>query len=141
MNEAKEMTQHMQANSEPLVTIGLPTYNRPAGLKKCLQTIGSQSYKNLEIIISDNCSTDEKVQEVILEFAAKDSRIKHFRQTVNIGLEENILTAIILKPVCSFYSGIPIMFCVPELPGIIQAMISCLMKKCSDLTSQLASKE
>jgi len=89
MNEVKEITQHMQANSEPLVTIGLPTYNRPAGLKKCLQTISSQSYKNLEIIISDNCSTDEKVQEVILEFAAKDSRIKHFRQTVNIGLEEN----------------------------------------------------
>ena len=79
----------MQANSEPLVTVGLPTYNRPAGLKKCLETIISQSYKNLEIIISDNCSTDEKVQQVILEFAARDSRIKHFRQTVNIGLEEN----------------------------------------------------
>lgn len=79
----------MQANSEPLVTVGLPTYNRPAGLKKCLETIISQSYKNLEIIISDNCSTDELVQQVILEFAAKDNRIKHFRQPVNIGLEEN----------------------------------------------------
>ena len=89
MNEVKDITQNMQANSEPLVTVGLPTYNRPAGLKKCLETIISQSYKNLEIIISDNCSTDEKVQQVILEFAAKDSRIKHFRQAVNIGLEEN----------------------------------------------------
>ena len=89
MNEVKDITQNMQANSEPLVTVGLPTYNRPAGLKKCLETIISQSYKNLEIIISDNCSTDEKVQEVIIEFAAKDSRIKHFRQPVNMGLEEN----------------------------------------------------
>jgi len=79
----------MQANSEPLVTIGLPTYNRPAGLKKCLETIITQSYPNLEIIISDNCSTDALVQEVISEFAAKDNRIKHFRQTVNLGLEEN----------------------------------------------------
>lgn len=79
----------MQANSESLVTVGLPTYNRPAGLKKCLETIISQSYRNLEIIISDNSSTDEKVQQVISEFAAKDSRIKHFRQHTNIGLEEN----------------------------------------------------
>lgn len=89
MNEVKDITPNEQANSEPLVTIGLPTYNRPAGLQKCLQTIVDQSYKNLEIIISDNCSTDENVQRIILEFAAKDSRIKHFRQIVNIGLEEN----------------------------------------------------
>lgn len=89
MNEVNQIHQNLQANSEPLVTIGLPTYNRPAGLKKCLETIINQSYKNLEIIISDNCSTDETVQRVILEFASKDSRIKHFRQPVNIGLEEN----------------------------------------------------
>lgn len=89
MNEEKDITPHMQANSEPLVTVGLPTYNRPAGLQKCLETIISQSNTNLEIIISDNCSTDERVQKVIQEFAAKDSRIKHFRQPINIGLEEN----------------------------------------------------
>ena len=89
MNEVNDIRKNVQANSEPLVTIGLPAYNRPAGLKKCLETIVTQSYKNLEIIISDNCSTDELVQQVILEFAAKDSRIKHFRQSANIGLEEN----------------------------------------------------
>ena len=89
MNAINDIQQSLQANSEPLVTIGLPTYNRPAGLKKCLETIINQSYKNLEIIISDNCSTDENVQEVILQFAVKDSRIKHFRQPKNIGLEDN----------------------------------------------------
>lgn len=89
MNEVKEITQNKQAGSEPLVTVGLPVYNRPAGLKKCLETIINQTYKNLEIIISDNGSSDEGVQQVIGEFAAKDNRIKHFRQPVNIGLEEN----------------------------------------------------
>jgi glycosyltransferase involved in cell wall biosynthesis len=79
----------MQANSEPLVTIGLPTYNRPGGLQKCLQSILNQTYKNLEIIISDNHSTDEQVQQIILTAAANDKRIKHFRQPVNIGLEGN----------------------------------------------------
>lgn len=80
---------HVQANSEPLVTIGLPTYNRPAGLKKCLDYILVQTHKNLEIIISDNCSTDDAVQQIIQEYAAKDNRIKAFRQPENIGLEEN----------------------------------------------------
>ncbi|HMJ48434.1 MAG TPA: glycosyltransferase family 2 protein [Ferruginibacter sp.] len=89
MTEAKNIDLDEQASSEPLVTIGLPTYNRPLGLQKCLETIVSQSYKNLEIIISDNCSTDECVQQVIQAFAAKDARIKHFRQPVNIGLEGN----------------------------------------------------
>ncbi len=80
---------HVQANSEPLVTIGLPTYNRPAGLKKCLDHILIQTHTNLEIIISDNCSTDDAVKQIIQEYAAKDSRIKAFRQPVNVGLEEN----------------------------------------------------
>lgn len=89
MNETSTAQIHQQANSEPLVTIGLPTYNRPVGLQKCLKTILQQTYSNLEIIISDNCSTDKAVQQVIQEYAAKDDRIKHFRQTENLGLEEN----------------------------------------------------
>lgn len=83
------MNTSTQANSEPLVTIGLPTYNRPAGLKKSLDHILVQTHQNLEIIISDNCSTDDAVQQIIVEYAAKDSRIKAFRQPENIGLEEN----------------------------------------------------
>ena len=79
----------MQANSEPLVTIGLPTYNRPTGLKRCLEHILLQTYPNLEIIISDNCSEDKTVQQIIQEYAAKDSRIISIRQDVNIGLEAN----------------------------------------------------
>lgn len=89
MTETNNIHFNKQANSEPLVTIGLPTYNRPNGLQKCLESIAAQTYKNLEIIISDNCSTDERVQHIILSFAAKDSRIMHTRQPVNLGLEEN----------------------------------------------------
>ncbi len=80
---------HLQANSQPLVTIGLPTYNRPAGLRRCLEHILLQTYPNLEIIISDNCSEDKTVQQIIQEYAAKDSRIISIRQEVNIGLEAN----------------------------------------------------
>ena len=83
------MNTNLQANSEPLVTIGLPTYNRPDGLQKCLEYICKQTYTNLEIIISDNCSTDERVQQIIKAFTLKDSRIRALRQPVNAGLEEN----------------------------------------------------
>ena len=78
-----------QFHNNPLVTIGLPTYNRPVGLKRCLESILLQTYSNVEIIISDNCSTDNTVQEIIKEYREKDKRIQSFRQSINIGLEEN----------------------------------------------------
>jgi len=58
-------------------------------LRKCLEHLRQQTYSNLEIIISDNCSTDPEVQRSILFYANQDSRIKHFRQQKNSGLEEN----------------------------------------------------
>ena len=75
--------------ARPLVAIGLPTYNRPAGLRKCLSTIVAQTYPHLDIIISDNCSDNPEVQQVIHEFAGRDKRIRSFRQQENIGLENN----------------------------------------------------
>lgn len=83
------MHTSQQANSEPLVTIGLPTYNRPDGLKRCLESIRGQTYSNLEIIISNNCSTNDRVQQIIDAFASEDSRVKALRQPINLGLEEN----------------------------------------------------
>lgn len=73
----------------PLVSVGVPTFNRPVGLKKCLEHLLQQTYHNLEIIISDNCSTDPEVQRIIQDHVSKDKRVKHFRQSENIGLENN----------------------------------------------------
>jgi len=36
-------------NATPLISVGIPTYNRPEGLERTLQQITSQTYKNLEI--------------------------------------------------------------------------------------------
>ena len=72
-----------------IVSIGLPTYNRPDALRKVLGIVAAQTYPNLEIIISDNASPDTKVKEVIEEFANKDSRIKHYMQEENIGVLAN----------------------------------------------------
>lgn len=74
---------------EPLVSVGITTYNRPSGLKITLKCITSQTFKNLEIIVSDNCSPGYEISKIVKEFQKKDKRIKYFRQKSNFGLRFN----------------------------------------------------
>lgn len=73
----------------PLVSVGIPTYNRPDGLRRSLECIVGQTYSNLEIIVSDNASTNPRVAIVAAEFQARDSRIRYVRQPANFGPTEN----------------------------------------------------
>lgn len=73
----------------PLVSIGIPTYNRPVLLRRALNCVLNQTYKNLEIVVSDNCSTDPDVKALLDEFKNKDERLKIFIQTRNIGPSNN----------------------------------------------------
>ncbi len=74
----------------PLVTVGVTTYNNPEGLKNALKCIVNQSYKNLEIIISDDCSPGEETKNIINQFEKKDKRIISIRQKNNLGPPDNI---------------------------------------------------
>lgn len=69
----------------PLVSIGIPTYNHPESLRRTLACITRQTYKNLEIIVSDNCSPGLETEIVVREFMLKDDRIRYYRQDRNIG--------------------------------------------------------
>jgi glycosyltransferase involved in cell wall biosynthesis len=73
----------------PLVSVGIPTFNRPEGLRRTLGLICGQTYPNLEILISDNASPGPETEEVVREFAAADERIAYFRQPTNIGAIAN----------------------------------------------------
>lgn len=75
-------------SDEKLVSVTIQTYNRYGLLKKTLDSVVNQTYKNLEIIIGDNHSEDG-TEELCREYAAKDSRIKYFRHDKNIGMEAN----------------------------------------------------
>lgn len=80
----------IQAQQEPpLVTVGIPTYNRPDGLRRALECVSKQSYPNIEIIVSDNASPGDATEKVIDSFVRLDSRVKHFRQAINIGAISN----------------------------------------------------
>ncbi len=71
----------------PLVSIGIPTYNRAErNLRKVIKRALGQTYQNLEVIVSDNCSSDNTPD---LVGAIKDSRLRYFRQETNIGPNNN----------------------------------------------------
>jgi FkbM family methyltransferase len=76
-------------SQKPLVSVGIPTYNRPRGLARTLACICAQTHENLEIIISDNASTDPAVLEMVLDAVGKDPRIVFFRQKENLGAFAN----------------------------------------------------
>lgn len=72
----------------PLVTIGIPTCNRASLLSRSLDSALNQDFSNLEVVISDNASTDDTAQ-VCESYRVKDARIKYFRQPTNVGPTDN----------------------------------------------------
>lgn len=75
--------------NQPLVSIGIPTYNRPQGLVETLNMLLVQTYQNLEIIVSDNCTPGDEVKNILDEYSRKDGRIKYFIQEENKGITFN----------------------------------------------------
>lgn len=73
----------MSQGTNCLVSIGIPTYNRANSyLRYALQSAINQTYRNIEIIVSDNCSSDH-TQSLVKEL--NDPRIRYYRQKENIG--------------------------------------------------------
>lgn len=74
--------------NNPLVSIGVPVFNAEKYLHQTLNCISKQDYDNIEIIISDNNSTDS-TKDIILEHVKKDKRIKYFFHDENNGAAWN----------------------------------------------------
>lgn len=82
MTEIEAMTDH------PLVTVGIPAYNKAEHLKEALGSLLDQSYPHLEILISDDASLDE-THQVCKQYAHKDPRIRYYRQESSLGIARN----------------------------------------------------
>ena len=67
-----------------LVSIITPSYNSAAYIAEMIESILAQTYTNWELLITDDCSTDDSVK-IIESYATKDSRIKLFRLASNSG--------------------------------------------------------
>ncbi len=72
----------------PPVSLGLPVYNGGTMLIQALDSVLAQTHADFELVISDNASTDN-TEEVVRDYAARDRRIRFFRQSANIGSGNN----------------------------------------------------
>lgn len=66
----------------------MPVYNEAQHLAEALDSLLAQDYGNLEVIVSDNASTDQ-TPEICAEYAARDPRVCYHRNQTNIGGIEN----------------------------------------------------
>ena len=73
------------ADQNKLVTVALAVYNVEPYLKEALDSIVNQTYRNLDILCIDDCSTD-KTFEILKDYQRIDSRIRIVRQPKNQGL-------------------------------------------------------
>lgn len=71
-------------NMTPLVSILIPTYNRAGMIAETIESALAQTYSNIEVIVTDNASTDGTAA-VVEEYVRRDSRVKFFRNEKNLG--------------------------------------------------------
>jgi GT2 family glycosyltransferase len=73
---------------KPLISIGMPVYNGEASICQALDSLLTQSYPHVEVLISDNAS-DDNTGAICREYAARDQRVRYYRNGVNLGATQN----------------------------------------------------
>lgn len=117
-----------------LLTIIVPTYNRVANLTLLLNSLASDLVhyqSNIQLIVGDNCSTDE-TQKVLMEFQSKYPFVISLRHETNVGPEENF--CLCLERVQSRYFWI---IGDDDLPkaGVVKKLLDLLNEQMPDLVS------
>ena len=80
-------------NPDTLVSIGLPVRNAGNRVTEVVRSVLAQDHQNVELVISDNASTDD-TEDVCRALAKEDSRVAYHRQAENIGLLGNFIAVI-----------------------------------------------
>lgn len=78
---------HFLDMTKPLVTIAIPTYNRGGSyLREAILAALGQTYEHIEVLVADNCSTDNTPEIV---YGVTDPKLTYFRHDKNIGANNN----------------------------------------------------
>ena len=77
-----------RGGSQPLVSVSLPVYNGARYVERAIDSILSQTYRNIELIITDNASTDD-TPAIAARAAARDDRVRIVRNPRNLGAAPN----------------------------------------------------
>lgn len=83
--EGKEVLVEMEKG---LISVVIPTYNQDKFIADTLESVITQTYKDLDIIVADDASQDKTVQ-IVEEFASSDSRIRILKSQQNLGIPAN----------------------------------------------------
>lgn len=73
---------------QPLVSVAVPTFQRPDALRRAIESILAQDYPNIEILISDNASGEETA-DMIAGLVRRHDNVRAIRQSENIGPTRN----------------------------------------------------
>lgn len=76
------------AATRPLVSVGVPVYNGENFIEPAIRSVLSQTLDDLELIISDNASTD-RTAAICRDYAASDRRVVYRRNAQNLGAAPN----------------------------------------------------
>lgn len=71
----------------PLISVIIITYNRGRYIREAVESVVNQSFKDLELIIIDDCSTDD-TESIIAEYAKKDDRVRYFKLPERGGISK-----------------------------------------------------
>ncbi|MDQ7773554.1 MAG: glycosyltransferase [Elusimicrobiales bacterium] len=121
----------MPAESSELVSICIPVYNGIKYIRNAVESAELQTYKNIEIVVQDNASTDG-TWEVLVEMAHNDPRLSIERNPENIGMAPN-WNRVLSRAKGSFIS---VLNCDDSYAAdFIESSISLLRKHGSDIVS------
>jgi hypothetical protein len=81
-----ERRSEIDRNSDPLITIGIPTRNRASLVMNCVASALAQTYRNIEVLVCDNASSDDTVARLK---SISDTRLRVVSNPVDIGMVKN----------------------------------------------------
>ncbi|WP_426451093.1 glycosyltransferase family 2 protein [Paenibacillus sp. S-38] len=90
---SKSKSKEMNINND-LVSIIIPVYNNSKFLRQCFDSALNQNYENIEVVVVDDCSTENEVQAIINEYST-NKRFKAFKNNINSGISATMNNAII----------------------------------------------
>ena len=84
LKPSADVSADIEVKKDPLVSVVIPSYNSSSGLATAVHSLLAQTWRNLEIIIVDDASTDDSLK-VAEQLSDLDSRIKVYKQHTNQG--------------------------------------------------------
>jgi glycosyltransferase involved in cell wall biosynthesis len=123
-------------SSFPLVSVCVPTYNFARFLPDCIESVRQQTLTDWELVICDDCSTDETAA-VIRGYAIRDSRIRYVENEQRLGMNGNLKRAAdsgtgrYLKILCADDWLVP--GCLKTLCGLMEEYPRVVLATCAEI--------